>query len=52
MIPGDPARMALGPTATQEMVEQYRDKLHLNDPIHVQYWFFIKGISQGDLGEL
>ena len=51
MIPGDPARMALGPTATQEMVEQYRDKLHLNDPIHFQYWFFIKGISQGDLGE-
>ena len=51
IIPGDPARMALGPTATQEMVEQYRDKLHLNDPIHVQYWFFIKGITQGDLGE-
>ena len=51
IIPGDPARMALGPTATQEMVEQYRDKLHLNDPIHVQYWFFIKGITEGDLGE-
>ena len=51
MIPGDPARMALGPTATQEMVEKYRDKLHLNDPIHIQYWFFIKGITQGDLGE-
>jgi peptide/nickel transport system permease protein len=51
MIPGDPARMALGPTATQEMVEKYRDKLHLNDPIHIQYWFFIKGITKGDLGE-
>ena len=27
IIPGDPARMALGPTATQEMVEQLQKQL-------------------------
>ena len=51
VIPGDPARLALGFRATQEMVDIYRDRLHLNDPIPVQYWEFVKGLSKGDLGE-
>ena len=37
LIPGDPARIALGPFATKEMVEQYRDLLHLNESIFIQY---------------
>ena len=32
VIPGDPARIALGPRATTEQVEQMRDALHLNEP--------------------
>lgn len=50
VIPGDPARIALGPTATPEMVEQLRDRLHLNEAIPVQYWEFVKGVAEGDLG--
>jgi len=49
-IPGDPARMALGPRASTEMVEQLRDRLHLNDSIPVQYYHFLRGVTEGDLG--
>ena len=49
-IPGDPARMALGPRASAEMVEQLRDRLHLNDSIPVQYYHFLRGVTEGDLG--
>jgi len=50
VIPGDPARIALGPMATEEQVQQLRERLHLNDPLPVQYWEFLKGLSRGDLG--
>ena len=36
VVPGDPARMALGPTATQEQVNDLREKLGLNRPIYKQ----------------
>lgn len=50
VIPGDPARMALGPKVSEEVVEQYRETLHLNDPVHKQYFFWISGIFQGEWG--
>ncbi len=50
VIPGDPARIALGPTATPEMVEQLRERLHLNEALPIQYWEFVKGVAEGDLG--
>lgn len=50
VVPGDPARMALGPRAPEHVVEKFREDLHLNDPIHVQYYFWLKGALQGDFG--
>ncbi|MCC5974205.1 MAG: ABC transporter permease [Rubellimicrobium sp.] len=50
LIPGDPARIALGPMASNEQVEAMRDRLLLNEPITVQYLNFIKNLVQGDLG--
>ena len=50
LIPGDPARIALGPFATKEMVEQLRETLHLNESIFIQYKIFITNFFQGDLG--
>ena len=50
LIPGDPARIALGPFATKEMVEQLRETLHLNESIFIQYKIFITNLFQGDLG--
>lgn len=50
LIPGDPARIALGPNATTEQVLILQEKLHLNEPIYVQYGYFLQDLSQGDLG--
>jgi ABC-type microcin C transport system permease subunit YejB len=50
VVPGDPARMALGPTATQEQVSDLREKLGLNRPIVEQYGLFVAGLARGDLG--
>ncbi len=49
-VPGDPARMALGPTATQEQVVDLQKKLGLDRPIIQQYGLFIAGLAHGDLG--
>ncbi|MGD9915434.1 MAG: ABC transporter permease [Rhizobiaceae bacterium] len=49
-IPGDPARLALGPRASVEQVEELREKLGLNRPMIEQYGLFVAGLAQGDLG--
>jgi peptide/nickel transport system permease protein len=51
VIPGDPARIALGPNATAEQVSQLRGRLHLDDPLAVQYGYFLADLAQGDLGQ-
>jgi len=50
IIPGDPARIALGPLASEEQVQRFRDALHLDEPLPVQYVEFLKGLVQGELG--
>jgi peptide/nickel transport system permease protein len=50
MIPGDPISIALGPRATPEIIERYTEKMHLNDPIVVQFFIFLKNAATGDLG--
>lgn len=47
---GDPARLMLPETATEEEVELMRDRMGLNDPLPVQYLTYIKGVVVGDLG--
>jgi len=50
VLPGDPARLTLGPDATEEQVQQLRHKLGLDQPIYMQYYMFIKGLLRGRLG--
>ena len=50
VIPGDPARIALGPNATREQVEAMRHELWLDRPLVEQYVRFIEGAVHGDLG--
>ncbi len=50
VIPGDPALMMAGPRARPEVVANLRDKLGLNDPLHIQYTRYIGNLLQGDLG--
>ena len=49
-MPGDPARLALGPRATQEQVDDLNSKLGLDRPLYEQYGMFVSGLVQGDLG--
>jgi len=50
VVPGDPARLALGPMAPQWAVDQLREKLHLNDPLPVQYYIWLSNALHGDFG--
>lgn len=50
VLPGDPARIALGPFASQQQVEQLRERLRLDEPLVTQYYYFITGMFRGDLG--
>ncbi|HQK53186.1 MAG TPA: ABC transporter permease [Sedimentibacter sp.] len=51
IVPGDPARVALGPKASAEIVEAYREKMHLNESVAVQYVYWLKDVLHGDLGD-
>ncbi|MBM3451082.1 MAG: ABC transporter permease [Armatimonadetes bacterium] len=51
LIPGDPARMLLGPEATQETVDRMRQELGLDKPVLVQYVNYLQRLVQGDLGK-
>ena len=37
LVPGDPARLALGPMAPQWAVDKLRAQLHLDEPVYIQY---------------
>ncbi|GAB7079211.1 ABC transporter permease [Megalodesulfovibrio paquesii] len=47
---GDPVREMYGMSVSAETRAEAREKLGLNDPIHVQYFRFLKNALQGDLG--
>jgi len=49
-IPGDPVINMLGLKAPPEAVEATRERLGLNEPLHVQYANFISNIVKGDFG--
>ena len=47
---GDPLRELLGQSVSEEIRDQLREEMGLNDPFLVQYWRFLKKAVQGDLG--
>lgn len=51
-IPGDAVAIMLGANTdiTPERVENLRRPLGLHLPLHVQYWEWLRGVLQGDLG--
>lgn len=51
IVPGDPARIALGPLASADQVAGLREEMGLNDPYPVQLWTYLTGIVRGDLGK-
>lgn len=51
VVPGDPARMAVGYRAPERVVERMREYMHLNDPLPLQYGYWLSGALRGDFGE-
>lgn len=51
VAPADPVKVYLGGEKAQPAtVEAIRNRLHLNDPIPVQFWYYLVDLAQGDLG--
>ena len=50
LIPGDPARLLAGDFATDQLVDELRQRWRLNDPLPVQYAVYIGGVLRGDFG--
>ncbi len=50
IAPGDPAKLAAGPDATEEMVQVIRKEFRLDQPLVVQYISYMKGLLKGDFG--
>lgn len=51
LLPGDPALIMAGEDKDPEVIEQIRRQYHLDQPIPIQYVYWIKGVFMGDLGE-
>ncbi|GHF97266.1 ABC transporter permease [Streptomyces hydrogenans] len=51
LIPGDPVRTALGPTADPALVEARRQALGLDRPVPQQFAHYLAELFQGRLGE-
>jgi peptide/nickel transport system permease protein len=50
LLPGDPASLIAGPTATPESIANIRHQLGLDQPIWQQYLDFLGRLLHGDLG--
>ena len=50
LTPGDPAAILAGDAATPAQLERIRERLGLNDPLHVQFVTWAGRTLQGDLG--
>jgi peptide/nickel transport system permease protein len=50
VLPGDPARVALGVNASDEAVAQLRQQFGLDRPLTTQYFDWLSGLLHGDFG--
>lgn len=50
LLPGDPVLAMAGEERDPEVIALLREKYRLNDPIPMQYLYWMGGVVQGDLG--
>ena len=50
IVPADPAEVVLGDYATPAAIEAFRIQMGLDKPLMEQYFSFLSGLLQGDLG--
>jgi peptide/nickel transport system permease protein len=51
LLPGDPALVMAGEERDPAVIAQIRKQYRLDQPLPVQYFYWIKGVVTGDLGE-
>lgn len=51
LAPGDPIERILGPQAKAHQIDEYRERLGLNLPMHTQYIAFLGGLITLDWGQ-
>lgn len=51
LLPGDPALIMAGEERDPKVLEEIREQYRLNEPIPVQYFYWMKGVLTGNLGE-
>jgi len=51
VMPGDPARAALGPRAPEWAVQRVRESMYLDKPLYAQYVYWLRDALHGDFGE-
>ena len=51
VLPGDPAGLAAGPYATMEERKAIASEYGLDQPMAVQYWRYVTGLLDGDMGK-
>lgn len=51
LLPGDPAAIMLGTSATPETLAALRTQMGLDQPLPVRYLAWLAGVFQGDLGQ-
>src|SRR5213596_3542730 len=51
LLPGDPAVVLAGEERDPNVVAYLHEKLHLDEPFPVRYYYWISAVLHGDLGE-
>src|SRR5436190_319187 len=51
LLPGDPALIMAGEERDPKVLEEIREQYRLNEPIPVQYFYWMRGVLSGNLGE-
>jgi peptide/nickel transport system permease protein len=51
LLPGDPAMVLAGEDQDPTVIAYLRQRMHLDQPLPVQYFYWLGGVVQGDLGE-
>ncbi|WP_440658724.1 ABC transporter permease [Ensifer adhaerens] len=51
LIPGDPARVLLGARATPSAIANIRRQYGLDEPVWLQYFYFVKNLLNGEMGK-
>lgn len=51
LVPGDPVDVMLGESATVTDRAALRESLGLDQPLFIQFWQYLSGLTQGDFGQ-